>query len=160
MPTTTGPAAPGATPPPHCRGSWSAWARLGWRSRRPEPCCGSAATASIICLASELTTETQAIGLRRRIAVSTGWLQDARAGRSPLWVEALAIAWICWLYDILTNLAPTRRAVALSHASAVLKIERTLGIDPELSLNRWLAGQHALALALSDYYDNAHFVVT
>jgi hypothetical protein len=111
-------------------------------------------------LASELTTETQAIGLRRRIAVSTGWLQDARAGRSPLWVEALAIAWICWLYDILTNLAPTRRAVALSHASAVLKIERTLGIDPELSLNRWLAGQHALALALSDYYDNAHFVVT
>lgn len=70
------------------------------------------------------------------------------------------IAFLCWIYDILTNLAPTRRAVALQHASAVLHLERTLGLDPELSLNRWLTGQHALALALSDYYDNAHFVVT
>lgn len=111
-------------------------------------------------MASEAGTETEAIPLRRRLAVSAGWLQDARAGRSPLWAEALAIAWLCWLYDILTNLAPTRRAIALRHAAAVLRIERALGIDPELSLNRWLAGQHALALALSDYYDNAHFVVT
>ena len=55
---------------------------------------------------------------------------------------------------------PAPLHAALSHAASVLRIERTLGIDPELSLNRWLAGQHALALALSDYYDNAHFVVT
>lgn len=89
-----------------------------------------------------------------------GWVQDAQARRSPLWLEAIAIAWLCWLYDIVTNLAPTRRAIAISHAASVLRIERTLGIDPELSLNRWLSGQHALALALSDYYDNAHFVVT
>lgn len=87
-------------------------------------------------------------------------MQDAQAGRSPLWLEAIAIAWLCWLYDIVTNLAPTRRAIALAHAASVLRIERSLGIDPELSLNRWLAGQHALALALSDYYDNAHFIVT
>lgn len=111
-------------------------------------------------MASEAGTETKALPLRRRLAVSAGWLQDARAGRSPLWVEALAIAWLCWLYDILTNLAPARRAVALGHAASVLRIERSLGIDPELSLNRWLAGEHALALALSDYYDNAHFAVT
>ena len=136
------------------------WGRRGWRSRRPESLSESAQAASIICLASELGTDASALPLRRRLAVSVGWLQDARAGRSPLWVEALAIAWLCWLYDILTNLAPTRRAIALSHAASVLRIERTLGIDPELSLNRWLAGQHALALALSDYYDNAHFVVT
>jgi hypothetical protein len=115
---------------------------------------------SILGLATEVGTEAKAISLRRRIAVSAGWLQDARARRSPLWIEALVIAFLCWIYDILTNLAPTRRAVALHHASAVLHLERTLGLDPELSLNRWLASQHALALALSDYYDNAHFVVT
>jgi diacylglycerol O-acyltransferase / wax synthase len=87
-------------------------------------------------------------------------MQDAQVGRSPLWLEAIVIAWLCWLYDIVTNLAPTRRTIALAHAASVLRIERTLSIDPELSLNRWLAGQHALALVLSDYYDNAHFIVT
>lgn len=115
---------------------------------------------SISGLASEVGTDTEALSLRRRIAVSAGWLQDARVGRSPLWVEVLVIAWLCWLYDMLTNLAPTRRAIALSHAAGVLSLERTLGLDPELSLNHWLAGHHSLALALSDYYDNAHFVVT
>lgn len=111
-------------------------------------------------MATEIGTQAEAIPLRRRIAVSAGWLQDARAGRTPLWAEALVIAWLGWLYDIVTNLAPARRAAALSHASAVLRLERAIGLDPELSLNRWLAGQHTLALALSDYYDNAHFVVT
>ena len=33
-------------------------------------------------------------------------------------------------------------------------------IAPEHALDRWLAAHHALGLALSDYYDNAHFVVT
>jgi hypothetical protein len=115
---------------------------------------------SIIRLATELSTDAQVASPRRRIAASAGWLTDVRERRSPLWVEALVIAWLCWLYDILTNLAPTRRAVALRHAAAALHLERVLGIDPELSLNRWLASQHALALVLSDYYDNAHFVVT
>lgn len=70
------------------------------------------------------------------------------------------IAWLCWLYDLLINFAPARRAVALHHAAAVLHLERTLGLDPELALDRWLASQQALAATLSYYYDNAHFVVT
>ncbi|HEY1688063.1 MAG TPA: phosphatase PAP2 family protein [Solirubrobacteraceae bacterium] len=80
--------------------------------------------------------------------------------RDPLWRQALAIAWLCWLYDMLTNLAPTRRAAALAHAHAMVRLERGLDLAPELALNRWLAGEHTLALILSDYYDNAHFVVT
>ncbi|MCL2769881.1 MAG: phosphatase PAP2 family protein [Solirubrobacterales bacterium] len=75
-------------------------------------------------------------------------------------MEALVVAWLCWLYDMLTNLAPARPALALAHARAVLHLERLVHLDPELALNRWLAPHHALALALSDYYDNAHFVVT
>lgn len=111
-------------------------------------------------MATSVSTNTAPISLRRRLAVSAGWLQDARAGRTPLWGEAIAIAWLCWLYDVLTSLAPARRGLAIAHAEAALRLERVLGIDPELSLDRWLAAQHALALALSYYYDNAHFVVT
>lgn len=70
------------------------------------------------------------------------------------------IVWMLWLYDMLANLAPLRRVAAIDHAWETLHLERAVGIDPELALNRWLAAQHALGLALSDYYDNAHFVVT
>jgi len=82
------------------------------------------------------------------------------ARRSRWWVEALTIVWLCWLYDAITNLAPLRLHAALAHAQGVLDVERALHIDPELSLDRWLAGHHTLGLVISDYYDNAHFVVT
>ncbi len=84
----------------------------------------------------------------------------APAKRSPLWVEALVVVWLCWVYDAISNLAPLRLNAALGHALGVLRLERTLHLDPELTLNRWLTGHHTLALAVSDYYDNAHFVVT
>ncbi len=70
------------------------------------------------------------------------------------------IVWLCWVYDAITNLAPLRLHLAVGHAQDVLKAEQWLHLDPELSLDRWLAGHHTLGLILSDYYDNAHFVVT
>jgi diacylglycerol O-acyltransferase len=84
----------------------------------------------------------------------------AAAKRTRLWVEALVVLWLCWVYDAISNLAPLRLHAALVHALGVLRLERVLHLDPELSLNRWLAGHHTLGLAASDYYDNAHFVVT
>jgi len=80
--------------------------------------------------------------------------------RTRWWVEALTVAWLCWVYDAITNLAPLRLHVALVHAQGVLDLERSLHIDPELTLDRWLASHHTLGLIVSDYYDNAHFVVT
>jgi PAP2 superfamily protein len=80
--------------------------------------------------------------------------------RTRWWLEALVIAWLCWLYDAITNLAPLRLAPALAHARGVLHLEQSLHLDPELALDRWLAGHHTLGLVVSDYYDNAHFVVT
>jgi len=80
--------------------------------------------------------------------------------RTRWWVEALAVAWLCWIYDAITNVAPLRLHLALAHAGDILSVERSLHIDPERSLDRWLAGHHTLALVVSDYYDNAHFVVT
>jgi hypothetical protein len=81
-------------------------------------------------------------------------------GRTRLWVEALAVAWLCWLYDALTNLAPLRLEAALDHARGVLSLERSLHVDPEYALDRWLAARHTLGAIASYYYDNAHFVVT
>jgi hypothetical protein len=80
--------------------------------------------------------------------------------RTPLWVEALVVIWLCWVYDAVSNLASLRLHAALVHALGVLRLERTLHLDPELTLNRWLAAHHTLGLVVSDYYDNAHFVVT
>ncbi len=84
----------------------------------------------------------------------------AQANRPRLWVQALVIAWLCWVYDMTTNLAPLRLHLALSHGEGVLAVERSLGIDPELGLDHWLAGHQTLGLVVSDYYDNAHFIVT
>jgi hypothetical protein len=80
--------------------------------------------------------------------------------RSRWWIEMLAIAWLAWVYDAVTNLAPLRLHVALMHAGDVLGLERSLHIDPERALDHWLAGHHTLGLLISDYYDNAHFIVT
>ncbi len=89
-----------------------------------------------------------------------GLVHAHRHSRTRWWVEALAIVWLAWIYDGITNLAPLRLHVALAHAQELLGIERVLHIAPELSLDRWLAGQHGLGLAVSDYYDNAHFILT
>jgi hypothetical protein len=80
--------------------------------------------------------------------------------RTRWWVEALVIVWLCWVYDAINNLAPLRAHAALAHGWGVLHLERSLGLDPEVALNRWLTSHHTLGLLLSDYYDNAHFIVT
>jgi hypothetical protein len=80
--------------------------------------------------------------------------------RARWWVEALVVVWLCWIYDATANLAPLRLHLALAHAEGVLSLERSVHIDPELSLDRWLAGHRTLGLLVSDYYDNAHFIVT
>jgi hypothetical protein len=80
--------------------------------------------------------------------------------RSRWWVELLTIAWLCWLYDAITNAAPLRLQSALAHARGVLALEGTLHLDPEHALDRWLAAHPTLGLVVSDYYDNAHFIVT
>jgi hypothetical protein len=80
--------------------------------------------------------------------------------RPRWWGELLVIAWLAWLYDIVTNLAPLREKLALTHARDILSFEQSLHIAPELALNRWLVGHHVLGTILSYYYDNAHFIVT
>jgi hypothetical protein len=80
--------------------------------------------------------------------------------RTRWWVDGLTIVWLCWVYDAITNLAPLRLHAAIGNAWGVLHLEQSLHLDPELGLDRWLAGHHTLALLVADYYDNAHFIVT
>jgi hypothetical protein len=94
-------------------------------------------------------------GAARKLAA-----RSRTATRSRWWVELLAIGWLLFLYDAVNNLAPLRLSVALGNARGILHVERVLHIDPELSLDRWLAAHHTLGLILADYYDNAHFIVT
>jgi hypothetical protein len=114
-------------------------------------------------LSSVVTSNASGVAVERGgSAATTGAspVAQPRATRSPWWVEVGAIVWLLWVYDAITTFAPLRLDVALSHARGVLHLERTLHLSPELSLDRWLAGHHTLGLILSDYYDNAHFVVT
>jgi hypothetical protein len=80
--------------------------------------------------------------------------------RTRWWIELLALGWLAWIYDASTNLAPLRLHTALDNARGVLHAEQALHLAPELSLDRWLAGHHWLGVVLSEYYDNAHFVLT
>jgi len=115
----------------------------------------SAAAAKINRLSTAISIE----GGRSSALPAAGVLAP-RARRARWWVELLTIAWLLWVYDAITNLAPLRLNAALAHAHGLLSLEGTLQIDPERGLDRWLAGHHSLGLAISDYYDNAHFIVT
>jgi hypothetical protein len=93
------------------------------------------------------------------VAHAVGALAPTRR-RSRWWVEALALLWLLWVYEAITNFAPLRLHAAVAHAEGLLHAEQALHLDPEQALDGWLAGQHTLGVILSDYYDNAHFVVT
>ncbi len=84
----------------------------------------------------------------------------ARIVRTAWWREVLVVVWLAWVYDAINNLAPLRLGPALAHGRDILSLEGSLGIAPEPALDHWLALHHAVGLAVSDYYDNAHFAVT
>lgn len=97
----------------------------------------------------------------RRHRRAEGLLATVEPGpRSKWWVEGLVIAWLCWIYDGLSNLTPLRNLAARHHAESILHLERVLHLDPEMTLNHWLAGHPTLGLWAGNYYDNAHFAVT
>jgi diacylglycerol O-acyltransferase / wax synthase len=112
--------------------------------------------ASIDGLSAAVSLDTQGA-----VPVSQGVAAPSHARRrSRWWVEALALLWLLWVYEAITNFAPLRLHTAIAHAEGLLHAEQSLHLDPERALDIWLAGQHTLGVILSDYYDNAHFVVT
>ena len=98
----------------------------------------------------------------RRSPTRRVWRRVGRRadGRSPLWIELAIIVWLFWLYDVINNLAPLRQALAIRNAQGIISFERSLHIDVERTLNRWLASHHLLATPAVYYYFFAHGVVT
>ena len=106
------------------------------------------------------TGEVAVEGLRA--PARRGWrrLVQRGDGRAPVWIELAVMAWLFWLYDVINNLEPTRRALALANARGMLDFERSLGIDIERAVDRWLDGHSVLAFVATYYYFFAHVIVT
>jgi hypothetical protein len=86
---------------------------------------------------------------------------DLPAGRRPrLYREILLIALCYSAYSLVRNLVPTTHIEALQLGRQILDIERTLHIDPELSINHLFIHVHWLAVFGNYYYSTLHFVIT
>jgi len=86
-------------------------------------------------------------------------LRDRRE-QAWLLIDLLIVAWLCWLFDAINNLAPVRQALAVRGGTSVLDLERALHLDPERALDASLAHHHALSEIVVFWYENVHIVVT
>jgi hypothetical protein len=79
----------------------------------------------------------------------------------PVWRELLLVFVFYGAYTITRLiLSPTGTGPAFAHATDILSLERGLGLDVELGLNRALIGMPWLARAANVFYATAHFAVT
>jgi hypothetical protein len=106
------------------------------------------------------SVEGVAVGARALPKRVWGRIGRRSDGRAPIWIELGVIAWLFWLYDVVNNAAPLRQALARRNAVGLLSLESTLHINPELTLNHWLAGHATLGSISSYYYFFAHGAVT
>jgi hypothetical protein len=78
-----------------------------------------------------------------------------------VWRELLLVMLFYGAYTLTRLiLSPTGTGPAFAHADDILSLERTLGIDVELGLNKALVAVPWLARAANFFYATAHFVVT
>jgi diacylglycerol O-acyltransferase / wax synthase len=109
-----------------------------------------------------LMATVEGVVRENRARLHRAWrrVRRRRDGRPALWIELAVVAWLYWLYDVINNLAPLRRALAKGNALNLLSLEQAIHLDPERALDHWLAGHATLALISSYYYFFAHGVVT
>ncbi|MER5181432.1 phosphatase PAP2 family protein [Streptomyces sp. NPDC002896] len=88
-------------------------------------------------------------------------LHRARASRRPrLWFEILLIAVSYWTYSLVRNAVPEQKAQALRNADWIWRVERTLGIAVEQTVNHAANSVKWLIVGMNYYYATLHFVVT
>ena len=96
----------------------------------------------------------------RSLSRALGPRREGRAGRLQLLGDLVLVAWLCWLFDAVNNLAPVRQVAAVSNGSRVLDLERSLHLDPEHALNTWLAPRETFSRIVVFWYENVHIAVT
>ena len=81
--------------------------------------------------------------------------------RRPVWWQEVAILAIgYWLYSLGRNAIPEQASIAIRHGFSIQHVQEIVGLDFELSVNRWVAAHEWLAQVLDYYYATLHFLVT
>lgn len=87
--------------------------------------------------------------------------RPAGTDRTPrLWREIVLVAVFYGAYTLIRLLIPHDESAAYIHAGQILRLERALGIDVELSLNQALINAPTVAWLANAFYATAHFAVT
>ncbi len=113
-----------------------------------------------ICINRPMTAASEATSAAAPVAESLRRRLRSRRERAWLALDLLIVAWLCWLYDAINDLAPVRQALAVRDGRRVLDLERALRLDPEHALDAWLARRHTLAAIVVFWYENVHIAVT
>jgi hypothetical protein len=81
--------------------------------------------------------------------------------RRPVWWQELTFLAIgYWLYSLGRNAIPEQASIAIRHGLSIQHVQQIVGLDFELSVNRWVAAHEWLAQVLDYYYATLHFLVT
>ncbi len=76
------------------------------------------------------------------------------------WLELLVLGCLYGGYSLIRNAVAGGAAHALRNGQALIALEVTLRLDPELTLNRFLQYVPVLAVGFCYYYATLHFLVT
>ncbi|KPI32049.1 MULTISPECIES: phosphatase PAP2 family protein [unclassified Streptomyces] len=88
-------------------------------------------------------------------------LHRLRSPRRPrLWFEILLIGVSYWTYSLVRNAVPEQRSEALRNTDWIWRVEHSLGIAVEESVNHTVNSVTWLIVGMNYYYATLHFVVT
>ncbi|TCJ38765.1 phosphatase PAP2 family protein [Parafrankia sp. BMG5.11] len=90
----------------------------------------------------------------------TGRFRNPATGLPRLWVEAVVLVGLYYVYTATRGVAGSSVGAATDMGWDILRLQQHLHLDIELSLNRWLQSIPPLAVASCYYYSTLHFVVT
>jgi hypothetical protein len=113
-----------------------------------------------VCINRAVGAASQTSSERRLAPLPLGRRLRDRREQAWLLIDLLIVAWLCWLFDAINNLAPVRQALAVRNGNDVLDLERALQLDPERALDVSLARHHTLSEIVVFWYENVHIVVT
>ncbi|MEU3856044.1 phosphatase PAP2 family protein [Streptomyces sp. NPDC028722] len=83
-----------------------------------------------------------------------------RPRRPRLWFEILLVAVSYWTYSLIRNAVPEQRAEALRNARWIWRVEHSLGVAVEQSVNHAANSVTWLIIGMNYYYATLHFVIT
>jgi hypothetical protein len=81
--------------------------------------------------------------------------------REPHWWQEVAIIGFCyWLYSEIRNMVPEQESIAMRHARSIQKMQDSLHLNFERSVNKFVAAHEPIAQVMDYYYATLHFIIT